>query len=96
MSPRNKSLLVLAGTSVLTLVAYLIRAVHHPVDDGLLLMWVFCAWNFFAYGFDKDMWPWVWVQLEGGNNGKFAERRFMFLGTALIYMALLATFSFAG
>lgn len=62
---------------------------------ALPLLWCFFSWNFFAYGFDRDMWPWIFVELKGGHKGKPGVREVHFWLTAATYLAMLATIAFA-
>jgi hypothetical protein len=95
MNPRNKALWVGGVLFVLTALVTLLREMGAGYAKGIWVIWAFCAWNFFAYGFSKDMWPWQFVELKGGKEGKPGERGFWFWFTAVIYLAFLATMAFA-
>ncbi len=95
MNPKNKAVSVWGTLSVLTMLLYFFCGMEPYPRRALPLIWAFFSWNFFAYGFNRDMWPWVWIELKGGASGKPSEREFMFWGSAAMYLALLATIAFA-
>lgn len=49
----------LSAWGVLTLFTLLVFIVgtRHFTDGALVLMWCFFSWNFYAYAFDRGMWP---------------------------------------
>lgn len=82
-------------TFILTVLATLLRE-RDPSDiNAVWVIWAFCSWNYFAYAFDRDMWPWIFVELNGGGKGNPAERTVFFWGTAVVYLAFLAVMAFA-
>lgn len=95
MTPKNKSLYVGMGLFVLTILAILFR--ERPQSDikVVWIVWAFFSWNFYAYGFDRDMWPWQFEELCGKSKGRPGVREFHFWGTAVIYLLFLATMVFA-
>ena len=62
---------------------------------GIWILWIFWSWNYFAYGFDRQMLPWVWVELQGHGKGKKTERTVVFWITAFLYLCFLAVMAFA-
>ena len=95
MTEKTKALWVLGLAFVLTALLTILKTFEPGNVSAIWLIYVFCAWNFFAYGFDFDMWPWVFVELEGRGEGKPSHREFYFWFTAAIYVALLATIAWA-
>ncbi|TBO27583.1 hypothetical protein EYS42_16675 [Aquabacterium lacunae] len=63
--------------------------------SGIWFLWLFWSWNYFAYGFNKRMLPWQFVELMGGDKGNSVARGFVFWLTAFIYLAFIATAGFA-
>ena len=95
MTPKIKALWVGGVTLALTALVAIFREFEAGNVKVIWFIWAFCSWNFFAYGFGKDMWPWVFVELNGGGKGKPGHRKFYFWFTAGIYLAFLATAAFA-
>jgi hypothetical protein len=91
MSPRNKALWVASVTSVLTLLLYAVGDVPVYPSRALPVIWAFFSWNFYAFGHEKDMWPWVFVELDGQGKGQPLAREIMFWITAVLYVCLLST-----
>lgn len=87
----------LSAWGVLTLFTLLVFIVgtRHFTDGALVLMWCFFSWNFYAYAFDRGMWPRVFIELDGHGRGLPAWRSFMFWLSAVFYTALLAAIAFS-
>ncbi len=51
--------------------------------------------EFARLGFDRDIWPVVFIELEGGGKGHVLAREAVFWSTAAVYLLLLATIVFA-
>lgn len=92
---KSKSLWMGGGTFLLTALVTSLKEFEFGNVNAIWLIWMFCSWNYFAYGFDRDMWPWVFEELYGEGRGKASYRRFYFWGTAAIYLAFLAVAAFA-
>jgi hypothetical protein len=95
MTPKSKGLWMLGITFFLTLLVTLFKQLPQGHSNGNWLIWFFCAWNFFAYAFDRNMWPWVFAELYGRGKGKPGVRKFHFWGTTLLYLSFLALIAFA-
>lgn len=95
MKRRTKSTWIWAALSVLTLLLVTLGDTREFTDGGLLLAWAFFSWNLLAYGFDRDMWPVVFVELEGNSKGHPLARTVVFWASAAVYLLLLATIAFA-
>ena len=95
MTAKSKSLRVGCVTFVLTALVTLFKEFKPGYANGIWFIWAFVSWNYFAYAFDKRMWPSQFVELKGGNEGSPIERRIFFWGTAVVYLAFLATMAFA-
>ena len=93
MTPKNKSILMIFGTSLIALLV-LIEGVGVFTNQAFLLAWAFFNWNFFAYGFNQSMWPWIFDELKGGEVGHPRVREFHFWGSAVMYLGLLAVVAF--
>lgn len=91
MSARKIGLRVWALLSAATVILSLLADVPAYPALALPLLWCFFSWNYFAYAFDKDMWPFVFVELDGGGKGKPSWRKFYFWLSVFLYAALLAT-----
>lgn len=74
-----------------TLLLYSLWDIPIYPQKALPLLWCFFSWNFYAYAFDKRMWPWQFVELHGHNRGMPGWRTFWFWFTVIQYAALLAT-----
>lgn len=94
-TPKNIGLSVWGVLTLLTLLVFFVGT-RHFTDGALAMMWCFFSWNFFAYAFDKGMWPRIYVELDGQGKGIPGWRTFWFWFSAAIYTALLATIAFAG
>lgn len=90
MTPRKKALWMLLVTSFLTVLPYFFLEMEPFPKKSLPIIWIFCSWNFFAYGFGRDMWPWQLVELKGNQEGSPAYRALHFWGTGALYLAFLA------
>lgn len=95
MKKRTKSVSIWVLLSLLTLLLMTLGDTREFTDGGLLLAWVFFSWNLLAYGFDKDMWPVVFVELEGRSKGHPLAREAVFWASAAVYLLLLAMIVFA-
>ena len=82
--------------TVLSVAICLIFPMAEYPKKAMPLVWGFFSWNFFAYAFDKDMWPWVFVELSGGGKGDRGWRLVWFWLAALLYGILLAAIAWAG
>lgn len=96
MSPRSKALWVGSVASVLTLLLYVVGDMPLYPSRALPILWAFFSWNFYAFGVDRDMWPWVFVELDGHGQGHPFAREVVFWITAVFYLMLLATIAWAG
>jgi hypothetical protein len=95
MTAKSKALWVGCVTFLLTALVTIFKEFQPGNVNAIWFIWVFCSWNYFAYAFDRDMWPWVFVELYGGGKGKPSNRSFYFWGTAVIYLAFLGVAAFA-
>lgn len=95
MTPKIKALWVGGVTFVLTALVTIFKEFEPGNVNAIWFIWVGFSWNYFAYAFDKRMLPWQFVELKGGKEGSSGERTVFFWGTAVIYLALLATAAFA-
>ncbi|MBL0917440.1 MAG: hypothetical protein IBJ14_01950 [Hydrogenophaga sp.] len=95
MKRRTKSLSTWAPLSVLTLLLIALGDTREFTNGGLLIAWAFFSWNLLAYWFDGDMWPVVFIELEGSGKGYALAREAVFWSTAAVYLLLLATIVFA-
>jgi hypothetical protein len=73
--------------------------VLREVDIGnvkaIWLIWAGLGWNYFAYGSDKRMLPWQFVELVGNGKGNPMARGFVFWLTAAIHLTFIAAAGFA-
>jgi len=81
-------------TFALTALVTILKDFESGYGKIVWLTWIFHAWNFIAYAFDRDMWPWVWVELKG-KSGSRRERTFMLWGTAVLYLSFLSVMAFS-
>ncbi len=95
MKKRNKALLVWATVTLLSLLLCVTVGTRSFTDGALLIIWAFFSWNFFAYAFDRGMWPRTFVELDGHGKGHPLAREVVFWGTAVLYLLLLATIAWA-
>ena len=95
MTPKNKSIFTLGVTFFLTTLVTLFKDFEPGYAKANWVIWGFFGWNFFAYGFGRDMWPWIFIELQG-KNGRHSWRTIVFWGTAVIYLSFLATAAFNG
>ncbi len=95
MKKTKKALGAWITVSALTIVLF----VGVDMDIGwqrlLPAAWAFFSWNFFAYAVERDMWPWIFVELEGHEKGHPPAREAMFWITAVLYLGILATIAWA-
>lgn len=91
MNPRSKALWMGSAASVLTLLLYSFADTSEYTAGALLISWAFFSWNFYAFGVDRDMWPWVFVELDGHGQGHPFAREVVFWATAGVYLLILAT-----
>lgn len=92
---RTIGLSVWGVLTLVTLSLYVLGNMSVYPSRALPLLWCFFSWNYFAYAFDRGMWPWVFVELDGQGKGLPGWRTFWFWFSALIYAALLATIVWA-
>lgn len=90
MTARTKSLWVGCVTFVLTALATSFKDFDAGNVKAMWVIWAGFSWNYFAYGFERQMLPWVWVELRGRGQGNPTERAVVFWATAAIYLAFLA------
>ena len=95
MTPKNKGLLAIGVTFVLTAALPVLRGYDLGNIKAAWFIWLGVAWNYFAYAFDKQMVPWVWVELQGNRKGSQTERSVVFWITGIVHLAFLATMAFA-
>ena len=95
MSKRSKGVIVWVAVTLLTLLLYVLGDMGVYPSRALPLIWVGFSWNFFAYAFDRSMWPVVFVELEGQGKGVPAAREAVLWLTTMVYVALLATLAWA-
>lgn len=81
--------------SFLSLLVYVFFDLSSLSRSSLPWIWAFFAWNFYAYGFDRGMWPRVFVELDGHGKGSRFAREVVFWVCALLYAAFLATLASA-
>lgn len=96
MTAKNKSLWVVGVTFLLTVMAVAFKDFDYGNVRAIWAIWAGFSWNYFAYGFEKQMLPWVWVELQGGGRGNPMERAVVFWVTAALYLAFLALAVTAG
>lgn len=96
MTPRNLGLLMWGILSMLTIVLYLIDSMPEYPKKALPLLWCFFSWNYYAYAFDKRMWPPQFVELHGSGKGVSSWRAFWFWAAVLQYVGLLGLVAWAG
>jgi len=95
MNSRNKAFWVGVSSSLLTLLLFVFADTSEYTGGALLISWIFFAWNFCAYGFDRDMWPWIFVELDGRGKGNPVAREAVFWITAILYLMLLSAIAWA-
>ena len=95
MTPKNKAFRMGCLTMALTALVTIFRELEPGYAKGIWVIWAFFSWNYFAYAFDQDMWPWIFIELNGGGKGNPTERPVFFWGTAAVYLAFLAVMAFA-
>jgi len=80
-------------TSALTILLLIVGDTGEFTNGGLLIAWGFFSWNFYAYGFSSDMWPFQFVELK--EDGNLLAREVAFWATAGMYFLILATIAWA-
>lgn len=95
MTRKSESLSTWAGLTLLTLAVVVLRDVSHYTYSALIFIWAFFSWNLIAYGFDRNMWPVTFVELDGHDKGNPLARKVVFWLTAAVYLMLLATIAWA-
>lgn len=95
MTSKNKAFWVACMTFVLTGLVTIFKEFEPGNVNAIWFIWAGLSWNYFAYAFDRGMWPRVFVELDGGGKGKPSHRTFYFWGTAAVHLAFLATAAFA-
>jgi hypothetical protein len=95
MTEKGKALLVGGVTFLLTAIVTSFREFDTGYVKIIWFAWVFHSWNYFAFAYDRDMWPWIFVELYGQGKGNPTERMVFFWGTAAVYLMFLALMAFA-
>ena len=95
MTPRSKGLLAISATLVLTVVIPVLREYDLGNIRAVWFIWFGVAWNYFAYAFDKGMFPRAFVELDGHGKGRPGYRTFYFWGTLGLHLVFLGTMAFA-
>jgi hypothetical protein len=90
MTARIKSLWVLGATFLMTVSATSFKDFDAGNAEAIWVIWAGFSWNYFAFGFERQMLPWVWVELQGRGQGSPTERQVVFWATAAIYLAFLS------
>jgi hypothetical protein len=93
MRQRTKALWVWGVVSLLSLLLLVTKGTREFSDGALLLIWLFFSWNFYAFGFSNDMWPFQFAELK--KNGSKIQREVFFWGTSVVYLSLLAVIAWA-
>lgn len=89
--PRQVALWVWGVSSFFTLALYLFDMPLYP-SRALPLIWSLYSWNFYAYAFDKRMWPQQFEELYGQGKGNPNWRSFWFWFSFLQYFGFLLVF----
>jgi hypothetical protein len=95
MTLKNKAVWVGLVTLIFTALVTIFREFEPGYAKGIWFLWFFFAWNYFAYAFDRGMWPRTFVELDGGGKGDPANRTFFFWGTLVLHLSFLAVMAFA-
>jgi hypothetical protein len=93
MKKRSKAIWLWSSITVLTLLLYVMGNMGTYPSRALPFVWAFFSWNFYAYGFSGDMWPFQFVELK--KAGHQLAREVVFWATAGVYLMLLATLAWA-
>ncbi len=96
MTPKSKALWVGCVTFVLTGLVTIFKEFELGNVNAIWIIWAGLTWNYFAYAFDRGMWPRAFIELDGGGKGKPGHRAVYFWGTAAVHFAFLATAAFSG
>ena len=91
---KNLGLWVWGVLTATTIAIYFMLQLPEYPRKALPLVWCLFSWNFYAYAFDKSMWPTTFVELDGHGKGKHGWRTFWFWLDVSIYGALLLTVAF--
>ena len=95
MTPKTKAAWAAGVTFICTALVTVFREFEPGFAKGIWFLTLFLSWNYFAYAFDKQMLPWVFVEISGGKEGIPAARKFVYWATLFIHVAFLATMAFA-
>ncbi len=95
MTPKTKAAWAAGATLIFTALVTIFREFEPGYVKGIWFISCFCTWNYFAYGFDRNMWPSTFVELDGGGKGDPANRTFFFWGTLAMHLSFLALMAFA-
>lgn len=95
MKKNEKAFGACIAVSVLTGLLFVLGDMDVGWQRLLPFAWAFFSWNFFAYAAGRDMWPWIFVELEGNDRGHPTAREVMFWITIALYLGLLATIVWA-
>ncbi len=92
---KYKALWVAGVTFLLTAIVTSFREFDTGYVKIIWFAWVFHSWNYFAYAFDRGMWPRTFIELDGQGKGDPTNRTFFFWGTLVIHLSFLALMAFA-
>ena len=95
VTPMKLGLWVWGALTSLTVIVWLVFGTRQFTDGGLLIVWCLYSWNFFAYAFDRDMWPWQFVELNGKGLGAPSWRAFWFGFSVVMYAIILGAIAWA-
>jgi hypothetical protein len=95
MTPKTNAAWTGVVTFICTALVTIFREFEPGYAKGIWFLWFFFSWNYFAYAFDRDMWPWVFSELYGRGKGKSGVRKFHFWGTLAIHLSFLSVMAFA-
>ncbi len=95
MTPKSKAAWAGGVTFAVTALVTMFREFEPGYVNGIWFIWIFISWNYFAYAFDRGMFPRNFVELDGGGKGKPNHRTAYFWGTLVIHLSFLATMAFA-
>lgn len=95
MMRKSKAAWVGLATFVFTALVTIFREFGPGYAKGIWFLWLFFAWNYFAYAFDRGMWPRTFAELDGDGKGDPGNRTFFFWGTLVIHLSFLAVMAFA-
>lgn len=95
LTPRHFGLSVWVGVTALTIFLYAMVDIPTYQSRALPLIWLFDSWNFYAYAFDKRMWPWQFIELHGQGKGQPGWRAFWFWFSVVMYSIILGAIAWA-